>query len=90
MNCYVEKCAYCERCAVAGVRYQAGLAVTVLQSQRTAYGKLADDRAAILETLHELKSGARGVSARAHGMHFPLEVCVLGVTPVWSFGGVPV
>ena len=42
---------------------QAGLAVTVLNSQRTAYAKLADDREVILKTLQELKSGAATVSA---------------------------
>ena len=42
---------------------QAGIQVTVLNSQRTAYGRLADDSAAILKKLEELKTGGAGVSA---------------------------
>ena len=41
---------------------QAGLAVTVLNVQRNASAKLADDREAILKTLQELKCGNAIVS----------------------------
>ena len=41
---------------------QAGLAVTVLSVQRTAYAKLADDREVILTTLQELNRSAGMVS----------------------------
>ena len=58
---------------------QAGLAVTVLNSQRTAYAKLADDREVILKTLQELKSGAAAVCAHrptsTSHWHFILTVC---------------